>query len=319
MLQFVTDRLSYCGPWSPERHIMKNLIHQAIPGFVATIVGEFVASKVAGKEVYEVSDAATSIGMGLSNVFFEAIQGPLTKRLNRWFYEHRLMDFPLRGAARKVACIVVDDFFYYWFHRYSHEMRVFWAAHVNHHSSEHYNLATALRQSWATPWTKIPFWVPMALMGFDEEEIEWAHHVNLLYQYWVHTELIDNLGPFEEVMSTPSHHRVHHGSNLRYLDKNYGGIFIVWDRLFGTFEREDAAEPVRYGILHNLGTNNIWVAATHEWSSMLADAGRRSGLVNKLRTFWSAPGWSPDGSTKTVDELRRAATSAEGDAFANAA
>lgn len=289
---------------------MKNLIHRAIPAFLGTMAAEYVVSRVTGKRVYEGRDAATSIAMGLTNVAFEAVQAPLTKRVYRWLYEHRLFDIPLQGTPRRIACIVVDDFLYYWFHRYHHEIRLFWAAHVNHHSSERYNLSTALRQSWATPWTKIPFWAPMALVGFDEEEIEWAHHVNLLYQYWVHTELIDRMGPLEEVMATPSHHRVHHGSNLRYLDTNYGGIFIVWDRLFGTFQREQRDEPVRYGILHNLGTFNLWDAEVHEWRDMLRDAASRPGLLNKLRTFASAPGWSPDGSTQTVEELRRAAAAA---------
>lgn len=285
----------------------KNIIHLAIPGFVGLMLLEYAASKLHKREVYEGKDAATSIAMGLCNVALEGAAEGLHQAVYDWGYAHRLFDNRLRGPARIAALIVADDFFYYWFHRTSHEVRMFWAAHVNHHSSEHYNLSTALRQSWTTPLTKLPFTAASTLLGFTPNEVKAASNVNLLYQFWVHTELIDDLGPLEAILNTPSHHRVHHGSNLRYLDRNYAGMFIVWDRLFGTFEPEDRDEPVRYGILHNLDTHRLWDVAMHEWRDMLADARRAPRLRDKLAHLFRPPGWSRDGSSQTVAEMRDAA------------
>lgn len=295
---------------------MLNLIHKAIPGFIASMAAEYVAAKQTGRdEVWaDKRDAMTSISMGLINVAGEAVMKRATRRINQWCYDHRICDFPLQGAARKAAIIVIDDFAYYWFHRMSHEVRVLWSAHVNHHSSEQYNLSTALRQSWFTPITKVPFFAPMCLIGLTPDEVEHAHHVNLVYQYWVHTQLVDRIGPLEEVLSTPSHHRVHHGTNLDYLDTNYGGIFIVWDRLFGTFQREKADDPVEYGILHNLNSYNLAKAEFHEFAAMVKDATSAGSVADALRHVWGPPGWSPDGSSMTVTEMRAAAAAADGGA-----
>jgi sterol desaturase/sphingolipid hydroxylase (fatty acid hydroxylase superfamily) len=175
------------------------------------------------------------------------------------------------------ALILAEDFCYYWYHRAGHEVRLFWASHVNHHSSRHYNLSTALRQSWTTPFTGWVFWVPMLLGGFPVELVLLQKGISLLYQYWIHTELIGRMGPLEWVMNTPSHHRVHHGRNLRYLDRNYGGIFIIWDRLFGTFQVED--EPVEYGLIHNLESHNPVVIAMHEWWAIGRDIAARPAAV----------------------------------------
>jgi sterol desaturase/sphingolipid hydroxylase (fatty acid hydroxylase superfamily) len=199
------------------------------------------------------------------------------------------------------ALFVVEDFFYYWYHRAGHEMRFFWAAHVSHHSSQHYNLSTALRQSVTTPFTGWVFWVPVVLLGFPVEALMLQKAVSLLYQYWIHTETIGKLGPLEWVFNTPSHHRVHHASNLRYLDKNYGGILIVWDRMFGTFEPERDEEPVRYGLLHNLTTHNPGWIALHEWVSMVVDMWRKPSSA--LGYLFRRPGWHPDARSATVPEL----------------
>ncbi len=287
---------------------MKNLIHAAIPAFLGTIAAEAVASRLTGRGVYEPRDTATSLAMGIINVALEGAMRRTGEALLDAAYRHRVVDVPLRGAPRIVALTLAEDLMYYVFHRAHHEVRILWAAHVNHHSSEEYNLSTALRQSWLTPLTKLPFAVPLALVGFTPAEIKRAQQINLLWQYWVHTQLVEKLGPVEEVMSTPSHHRVHHGSNLRYLDRNYGGIFIVWDRLFGTFEREDAAtEPVRYGILHNLDTHDVWEAEVHEFRDMLRDVRDAGSLHEAFMYVFGPPGWSSDGSRQTVTQMRRAA------------
>jgi sterol desaturase/sphingolipid hydroxylase (fatty acid hydroxylase superfamily) len=205
------------------------------------------------------------------------------------------------GPLVFAAALLADDFFYYWFHRLHHEVRFLWAAHVNHHSSRHFNLSTALRQSWTT-FTSPLFYLPLPLLGFDPLLVITVHSVNLLWQFWIHTELIGRLGPLEAVLNTPSHHRVHHGRNVQYLDRNHGGMLIVWDRLFGTFEQE--RERVDYGLTKNLESFSPWEIAFHEWRAMLRDARRAGSLGDALRTLLLPPGWSRDGRTRTARELR---------------
>ena len=174
-----------------------------------------------------------------------------------------------------------DDFSYYWFHRISHESRFFWASHVVHHSSTHYNLSTALRQTWV-PMTYLPFWLWMPAIGFAPWMVLLAQAWSLIYQFWIHTERVRRLPrPLEAVLNTPSHHRVHHGSNEVYLDRNYGGILIIWDKLFGTYQPE--GERVRYGLTKNIDTFNPVRAAFHEYVAMWHDIKRAAGLRDEAR------------------------------------
>ena len=176
-----------------------------------------------------------------------------------------------------------------------------WASHVPHHSSQRYNLSTALRQSW-TPFTGLPFYLPLAFF-FSPAQIATAYGINLLYQFWIHTELIDRLGPLEWVFNTPSHHRVHHGANVQYLDRNYGGILILWDRWFGSFEPE--RERVRYGLTKNIGSFNPVYAAFHEFAAVLRDAFRAGSLRDAFGYLLQPPGWKPNGAGATATDLKR--------------
>jgi sterol desaturase/sphingolipid hydroxylase (fatty acid hydroxylase superfamily) len=172
-------------------------------------------------------------------------------------------------------------------------VRVFWASHVVHHSSQHYNLSTALRQTW-TPMTSLPFWAALALLGFQPWMILTQQAISLIYQFWIHTERIGRLpGPIEFVFNTPSHHRVHHGSNELYLDRNYGGILIVWDRLFGTFQGE--TERPRYGLTQNLRTFRPTKVAFHEFAAIARDVRGAGSWRHRLGYVFRSPGWSPDG------------------------
>ena len=205
---------------------------------------------------------------------------------------------PLRMPADEwwtyALLFFADDFAYYWFHRIHHEVRVFWASHVVHHSSQHYNLSTALRQTW-TPMTSLPFWAVLALLGFQPWMILTQQAISLIYQFWIHTERIGRLpAPVELVFNTPSHHRVHHGSNELYLDRNYGGILIVWDRMFGTFQGE--TERVRYGLTQNLRTFRPTRVAFHEFAAIARDVRRAANWRHRLGYVFRSPGWSPDGS-----------------------
>src|SRR2546421_6032058 len=182
-----------------------------------------------------------------------------------WLYDHHRF-FTLRGAAAWLIAIVAVDFIYYWWHRFSHEVNFMWAAHVVHHSSEDYNLAVALRQSIFTAWTGWPMYAGLAFFGVPPVVYATVHSFNTLYQFWIHTQLIGKLGPLEKWINTPALHRVHHAINPRYLDKNYGGTFMIWDRLFGTYEPE-TERPV-YGLVKALKSFDALTAQFHFWGEI---------------------------------------------------
>jgi sterol desaturase/sphingolipid hydroxylase (fatty acid hydroxylase superfamily) len=202
----------------------------------------------------------------------------------------RLVDDLGAGPAALALAVLGWDFIYYWNHRLMHESRYMWAIHVVHHSSEHYNLSTALRQPVADAFGTFVPYGSLALLGVRPELISSARGINLLYQYWIHTDTIRRLGPLEQVLNTPSHHRVHHGSNRQYLDRNHGSILIIWDRLFGTFERED--DPVVYGLTKNIDTFNPIRISSHEHAAILRDVARSTSWRDRLGHVLRGPGWS---------------------------
>ena len=200
------------------------------------------------------------------------------------------------GIATTAGALLAWDFIYYWNHRIQHESRWLWAIHVVHHSSEHYNLSTALRQPVADVFGMFVPYGLMAYLGFRPSVIETARAINLIYQFWIHTEVIDQMGVLEEVLNTPSHHRAHHGSNRQYLDRNYAGILILWDRMFGSFERE--REKVVYGLTKNIGTFNPLRIATHEYRDILHDVAGATDWRERLGVVFRHPGWK-----QTPDEI----------------
>ncbi|HRE45377.1 MAG TPA: sterol desaturase family protein [Terricaulis sp.] len=253
---------------------------------------------------YETKDAATSLSMGLGNRVMGLLTGGLAVAAYYAVYQFRLFDLGWTWPVL-VACFFAEDLAYYWFHRISHERRWFWASHVIHHSSQHYNLTTALRQTWtgALGLTFI-FWLPLVWIGFPPLMVLMFSAVSLVYQFWIHTEVVGRMGPLEYVLNTPSHHRVHHATNPRYLDANYAGVLIIWDRLFGTFVAEDDAERPRYGIVSQLGTFNPFRVAFHEWIGIWRDVARAKSLREAFGYMFGPPGWSPDGSRKTSASLK---------------
>ena len=284
---------------------MSRLIAFATPVFIALLLLELWLSRrmaTPGAQGYERRDTWASLAMGLGNVVVAAATKGAALALFFGAYQVRLFDVGT-GAWAWLALFLAEDFCYYWFHRVHHEVRFFWAAHVNHHSSQRYNLSTALRQSWTTPLTGPIFWVPLALLGFHPFMILTQQAISLIYQFWIHSELIGRLGPLEAVLNTPSHHRVHHGANVEYLDRNYGGILIVWDRLFGTFEPERA--PVAYGLTKNIRSFRPFEIAFHEWRAMFRDVRHARSWRDRLAHLLRPPGWSPDGSTLTARQMQR--------------
>lgn len=282
-----------------------DVVMLSVPLFIVLLVVEIVWIKVKGKGgAYETRDTATSLLLGAGNVVAGAALGFVAYGFFTWLWGFRLFDL---GTSVLVIflCFVLDDLRYYWVHRFGHRVRWVWASHVNHHSSQHYNLSTALRQTWTATFTlMMVVRAPLILLGFSPEMVLFVGGINLVYQFWIHTEAIDKMPRwFEAVMNTPSHHRVHHGRDPKYLDTNYAGVFIVWDKMFGTFVAE--AETPNYGLVHNLGTFNPLRVAFHEWLGLLRDVfGPGLTLRQRFAYAFAPPGWSHDGSRKTSDQIK---------------
>ena len=267
-----------------------DLTTYAIPAYVLLIVLELVSYRFIPDEDeqgYTVRDTAASISMGLGYVVFNLGWSLLYVGA----YEGVAHLTPLHignSWAAAIGVFVGWDFLYYWEHRASHRIRILWAAHINHHSSQRFNLSTALRQPWTGIGT-LPFGLPLVLIGFSPAAVFTAQSANLLYQFWIHTERIDKMWrPFEAVMNTPSHHRVHHGTNRRYLDRNFAGVFIVWDRLFKTFTPE--TERVIYGLTANIDTYNPLRVAFHEYANIARDLRTVSSLRDRYTVLFRSPG-----------------------------
>jgi sterol desaturase/sphingolipid hydroxylase (fatty acid hydroxylase superfamily) len=279
-------------------------VDYAIPGFILLVVLEMLWARKNAPEKYEPRDTLTSLALGTGSTVAGALTGGIVSVAALWLYDHRLFDIGWVWWAF-ILCFVLDDLGYYWFHRSAHRVRWFWAGHVNHHSSQHYNLSTALRQSWTSFFAlSFIFRIPLALLGFHPAMILFCGAINLVYQFWIHTEAIGKLPRwFEYLMNTPSHHRVHHATNPRYLDANYAGTFIIWDRMFGTFTAEVEGERIRYGIVKQLGTFNLLYSVFHEWIGIARDLWT-APWGTKLGYIWRPPGWSHDGSRDTSDEIK---------------
>ena len=283
-----------------------NIIHFAIPFFILAMLLELYVTTKQHIKTYEAKDAFSSIAMGIGNVLIGFLSKALVLTAFYFIYENfRLFTIPVVWWSF-ILIFFADDFSYYWFHRISHECRLFWASHVVHHSSKHYNLSTALRQTWSGSFYSFIFWLWLPLVGFHPGMILLQMSISLLYQFWIHTEAIDKMPAwFEAVFNTPSHHRVHHGSNPLYLDRNHAGILIIWDKLFGTFQPEIKDEKVVYGLTSNINTFNPIKIAFHEWVAMLKDAFTGT---KPLKARWQylikPPGWKHDGSGKISSDLR---------------
>jgi sterol desaturase/sphingolipid hydroxylase (fatty acid hydroxylase superfamily) len=275
------------------------VLYYAIPFFVLLLWLEWLSFKHARDDAdelvgFEGHDTRTSLAMGGGNLLINFFWKFAVLGLYVAVYELTPLRLDPGDWWVWVLLFFADDLSYYWFHRISHESRVFWASHVVHHSSRHYNLSTALRQTWV-PMTALPFWLWMPAVGFEPWMVLLAQSWSLIYQFWIHTEKVRRLPrPLEWVLNTPSHHRVHHGANDVYLDRNYGGILIVWDRLFGSFQPEE--ERVRYGLTRNIETFKPVRVAFHEYVAMWHDFRRAKGVRNRLGVVFRGPGWTPPGA-----------------------
>jgi sterol desaturase/sphingolipid hydroxylase (fatty acid hydroxylase superfamily) len=278
-----------------------DLIALAVPFFLLALLVELALDRRRGSGLYRANDAINSLSAGTLSTTI----GYFTKLLPliAWGFvleNFAIIDMPLswfdaspRGIALWITAALAWDFCYYWFHRFSHEISVLWAAHAVHHQSEDYNLSTALRQTstgFVFGWI---FYVPLFVIGFPLEVLVTVNAVNLIYQFWVHTQVIRRMGVLDRILVTPSNHRVHHAQNERYIDKNYGGMLILWDRLFGTFEDEHEDEPVIFGVRKPLANWNPFWANLQVYDYLLFDARHARRWRDKLGIWFRRTGWRP--------------------------
>jgi sterol desaturase/sphingolipid hydroxylase (fatty acid hydroxylase superfamily) len=276
---------------------LPDLIHWAIPGFLGLLVLEAVLDAVMRRELYEFKDTAASLTMGIGNVLLGLLNKAMVFAIFTAVHRFAIFNIGYQWWAW-VILFFADDFTYYWFHRVSHECRLFWASHVVHHSSQRYNLGTALRQTWTGGFMSFVFWLWLPLIGFTPIMILTMQAISLLYQFWIHTELVSHMGPLEWVLNTPSHHRVHHGSNQQYLDRNHAGALIIWDRMFGTFEPE--GEKVVYGLTKNINSYNPLRIAFHEWIDIWNDLRQATNWREQTAAILGRPGDKPANEIRTL-------------------
>jgi sterol desaturase/sphingolipid hydroxylase (fatty acid hydroxylase superfamily) len=264
-----------------------NYIALAVPFFFVLMGVELLVARRRKRAVYRFEDALTDLSCGVTQQIIVLFANGALFGIYLWIYNHaRLVDLGQHSIAAWIVALVGVDFIYYWWHRTSHRVNLLWAAHAVHHQSEDYNLAVALRQAVLTPFTSLPFSLPLALIGIPPLVFVVADSVSTLYQFWIHTELVGRLGPLEAVLNTPSHHRVHHARNPEYIDRNYGAILIIWDRLFGTFAPE-STKPV-YGITKPFRSFNSIRAQLQPVIDVVATSLRAPRLAERMRV-WLAP------------------------------
>jgi len=267
------------------------LILTAIPFFFLLIFVELAYGWLRGKNTYRLNDSINSISMGS----LSRLQGLVILGFSGSIYKIIVAKWQLTQLADDslwvwISCFILYDLAYYWKHRFGHEVALFWGSHVAHHQSEDYNLSTALRQT-SIDFYGFLFYLPFFFLGFPAEILFTVVSMNLIYQFWVHTEHVPKLGPIEWLFVTPSNHRVHHARNKTYVDKNYGGVFILWDRVFGSFQEELTEEPVVFGLRKPLNSwNPIW-ANVHVYWRLALDFFSMPGMTNKLKLLFKPPGW----------------------------
>ncbi len=273
---------------------MLNYIALAIPAFLLLIGVEVLIARFEKKDYYRFNDAINDMSCGIAQQVIAIFTRTAILATYVGIYQNfKLAEISSSSIIAWTALLFGVDFFYYWFHRASHRMNAPWAAHIVHHQSEDFNLAVALRQSAFQSWFSWIFYLPLALVGFPPAMFLTMAAFDTLYQFWIHTQAIKTLGPLELVMNTPSHHRVHHGRNPRYLDKNYAGIFIIWDRMFGTFVPE--TEPVVYGVTEPLNSWNPFWANFSYWIKLKNLAAQFPRFLDKIKLFFMPPEWRPAG------------------------
>lgn len=281
-----------------------------VPIYAICIGTELILANTMHRKLYSTKDTLNNFLMTLLNLILDTLMRGVFLLVMSWGFSHRVFDWSHDGywnLVYWVAAIILTDLLYWCVHYIGHMVRFFWAVHIVHHSSEHYNITVGFRSSVFEPLYRGFFFLPLAFIGFNAADIMLSFAIQQLYGSLVHTELIKKMGFWEYLFVTPSHHRVHHASNPRYLDKNMGMIFIFWDKLFGTFEPEDEHyQKIHYGLTTNLKTYNPLVVLFKEWKQIFIDVKNAPGFKNKWMYVFGPPGWSHDGSRMTSVQMRTA-------------
>ena len=283
-------------------HLGSIILLHVLPGFLLLIIAEaFFRVK---EHRQSKLDLLSSIAIGLGAIPAAFIVNGLIIYTYTIIYQYRIFTIPSHYWWAWICCFLADDLSFYWFHRLSHTVRFLWASHMVHHSSESFTLSTAVRVPWTSNITgAFLFWAWMPLIGIEPGMLILMKSLSVIYQFCMHTETISKLPRwYEAVFNTPSHHRVHHGSDIDYLDKNLGGYLIIWDKMFGTFQGEN--HKPKYGLTKNIKSFNPFVIAFHEWKNLFDDFKKTKSFKHRCRYFFKCPGWSHDGSTKTTKQLR---------------
>src|SRR4051812_3413089 len=280
----------------------------ALPVFFVLISAEAVFYRKVLRKEYGWAVTVSNIAVALGRLGAEAGFAALIAAVYVAAFQVRLFDIPMDRWESWLALFFAVEVAYYWLHRYSHEIRWMWAQHSVHHSAQQITLSTAYRLGWtqfiAGPWI---FLIPLCWIGFDPRAVMLMYAASLLWQFWLHTETVGKLGWLELIFNTPSNHRVHHAVQPEYLDRNYGGVLIVWDKLWGTYAEEQADAPITYGLVHQIHTNNPVKIAFSEWLEMLKDVRSAKNYREAFGYMFRAPGWKPDGQDRTSRAIREEA------------
>lgn len=278
------------------------LVYITTPLYAIFILGEIFLSRFHALKLYTTKDFFTNVALGLMGGAFDVLMIGVCFTAINFVADNYAILYIETPALRWIGVFLAQDFCFYWLHRVEHYSRFFWAVHANHHSSNLFNFSVALRSSVMQPLYRFIFFLPCGFLGFTGQEVMLIYAINQAYAFFVHTKTVGKLGWAEKILVTPSHHRVHHGSNPKYLDKNMGQVLIVWDKLFGTFAEED--EEVEFGLTSKLNTHFIPRVVWGEWSKIWSDIKKSPYLKDKLMYVFGPPGWSHDGSTLTSNQIR---------------
>lgn len=289
------------------------LIKLSIPIYTIVIGIEILYSYWHHKKYYSTKGLLANIYLTTLNFSLDILVRGICLGVLWFFYQFQFcsIDKVTHPILYWAVLLIFQDFLFYWLHRVDHYCRLFWAVHVTHHSSEEFNLTVGFRSSVFQPLYRFMYFIPLSLLGFNPLDVMFMYAATQIYGILIHTKTVGKLGMIEWVMSTPSHHRVHHASNTRYLDKNMGMVFIIWDRLFGTFAKEDEQEKVVYGLTQNINTYNLITMVFHEWKAMRDDLKKDTTFKDKLYYMFGPPGWSHDGSKQTAKQMRDALNKGE--------
>lgn len=283
-------------------HPDSTILYHAVPALAILIIAEAVY--MIKEHRHDNKDMLASIGLAVGALPLSLLIKGLVFYTYTLIYQFKLFTIPGNHWWAWVICFFADDISYYWYHRLSHQVRFLWASHMVHHSSEQFTFSAGLRVPWTSNLTgSFLFWAWMPLLGIEPYMIIFMKSASVIYQFWMHTETINKLPNwFESIFNTPSHHRVHHSSNIEYLDKNHAGTLIIWDKLFGTYQ-EEFTKP-KYGLSENIKSANLFTIEFYEWKNLFRDLKKTKSVKHRIQYLFNSPGWSHNGSTKTARQLQ---------------